>query len=175
MKYKKILVALDRSPQSDLVFEQALEIAKTEEAALMLFYCVPLETQRVGLYADVYGGELLNFSKEMQTLFKQEKEEARKWLVDYCQKATKQGVSTQWNLKVGDAGSRIRELATLWDADLIVLGRRGRRGLAEIVLGSVSNHVVHHAPCSVLVVQGIEPSEDEKLLTTTYSSRQGDS
>ena len=167
MKYKKILAAIDRSPQADLVFEQALEIAKREEAILMLFYCLPLETQRVGLYADVYGGELINFSKEMETLFKQEKDEAREWLADYCQKATAYGVSTQWTLKVGDAGSRIRELATLWDADLIVLGRRGRRGLAEIVLGSVSNHIVHHAPCSVLVVQGIEQSEDEKLLATT--------
>ena len=167
MKYKKILVALDRSPQSDLVLEQALEIAKREEAALMLFYCLPLETQRVGLYADVYGGELLNFSKEMQTLLRQEKEEAQEWLADCCQRAIAQGVSTEWTLKVGDAGSRIRELATVWDADLVVLGRRGRRGLAEIVLGSVSNHVVHHAPCSVLVVQGIEPTEDEKLLATT--------
>lgn len=167
MKYKKILAAIDRSPQSDLVFEQALEIAKREEAALMLFYCLPLETQRVGLYADVYGGELLNFSKEMLTLLQQEKEEAKKWLTDYCQKATEQGISTEWTLKVGDAGSRIRELAMVWGADLVVLGRRGRRGLAEIVLGSVSNHIVHHAPCSVLVVQGIEQREDEKLLATT--------
>lgn len=167
MKYKKILAALDRSPQSDLVFEKALEIAKTEEAALMLFYCLPLETQRVGLYADVYGGQLLNFSKEMQTLLEQEKEEAQTWLADYCQKATEQGVSTEWILQVGDAGSRIRELATVWDADLVVLGRRGRRGLAEIVLGSVSNHIVHHAPCSVLIVQGIESRKDEKLLATT--------
>ncbi|WP_442949349.1 universal stress protein [Nostoc sp.] len=41
-----------------------------------------------------------------------------------------------------------------WGADLIVLGRRGLKGFAELLAGSVSNHVVHHSPCSVLVVQG---------------------
>jgi nucleotide-binding universal stress UspA family protein len=46
-------------------------------------------------------------------------------------------------------------VARTWNADLIVIGRRGLRGLAEMFLGSVSNHVIHHAHCSVLVVQGI--------------------
>ncbi|RMG10302.1 MAG: universal stress protein, partial [Cyanobacteria bacterium J055] len=37
---------------------------------------------------------------------------------------------------------------------LIIVGRRGRQGIEEAVLGSVSNYVVHHAPCSVLAIQG---------------------
>ncbi len=39
-------------------------------------------------------------------------------------------------------------------ADLIVVGRRGRSGLSELILGSASNYVLHHAPCSVLTLQG---------------------
>jgi hypothetical protein len=34
------------------------------------------------------------------------------------------------------------------------MGRRGRTGISELLLGSVSNYVTHHATCSVLIVQG---------------------
>lgn len=46
----------------------------------------------------------------------------------------------------------IIEEATSWNADLIVVGSHGR-GFWGRLLGSVSNGVVHHAPCSVLVVR----------------------
>jgi len=46
----------------------------------------------------------------------------------------------------------ICELAIDWNADLIMMGRRGRSGIAEFFLGSVSNYVLHHAPCSVQIV-----------------------
>ncbi|MCA1994501.1 MAG: universal stress protein [Coleofasciculus sp. S288] len=170
MRYKKVLVALDRSPHSEAVFEQAVELAKKEEASLMLFHCLPFENQGVGWYADVFvGRELINFSREMQALFQKESEEAREWIASYCQKATAQGVPTEWDLKVGDAGSAIRELADTWGADLVVLGRRGRRGLAEIFLGSVSNYVVHYAPCSVLIVQGISETEEKVPVAATQA------
>ncbi|HAG85611.1 MAG TPA: universal stress protein [Cyanobacteria bacterium UBA12227] len=161
MKYKKILVAIDHSPESDAVFEQALEIAKKEEASLMVFHCLPLETEGAGFYGDMFGRELIDFAHLMQEKMRKESEKAREWLASYCEKATGQGVQTEWDCKVGDAGSAIRDLANSWGADLIVLGRRGRRGLQEILLGSISNYIVHHVPCSILIVQGINSKVDD--------------
>lgn len=161
MRYRKILVAIDRSSQAEVVFEQALELAKQEEASLMLFHCLPSELQGSNLYADVYGVGLVNYSQEMQEHLRKEREEARQLLASYCQISTALGIPTEWDVKVGSAEKAILELVHTWDADLVVLGRRGHRGLTEMVMGSVSNYVVHHAPCSVLIVQGIGSTVDK--------------
>lgn len=53
-------------------------------------------------------------------------------------------------LEVGGAASVLLEQAKT--ADLVVLGSRGRGGFADLVLGSVSHSVAHHAQCPVVVV-----------------------
>ena len=55
-------------------------------------------------------------------------------------------------LRQGDPKDVVCQVADEIDADLIIMGRRGRSGLAELFLGSVSNYVLHHAPCSVHIV-----------------------
>lgn len=163
MSYRKILVAIDRSSQSDIVFEQALKLAKQSDASLMVLHCLPTETPRTGYYGGIFGRELISYSYQIQSRLTQEREEARDWLTRYGQRAMAEGVPTEWDLKTGEAGIAIRELASSWNADLIVVGRRGRQGLTEVILGSVSNYVIHHAPCCVLVVQGISQQAEHVL------------
>ena len=64
------------------------------------------------------------------------------------------GRSVETNLRSGDAAGEIISGAEEFGADLIVVGSRGRTGLARLVLGSVARNVLHGSRASVLVVHG---------------------
>jgi nucleotide-binding universal stress UspA family protein len=55
-------------------------------------------------------------------------------------------------VKEGNAAQVLLDAAA--GADLLVVGSRGHGGFAEALLGSVSQHCVHHAPCAVVIVRG---------------------
>ena len=55
--------------------------------------------------------------------------------------------------RVGDAANAILDVAEEQGTDLIVVGHKGLTGATRFLLGSVSNKVSHHAPCSVLIVR----------------------
>jgi universal stress protein A len=57
-------------------------------------------------------------------------------------------------VREGDARHVILECAAKWRPDVIVLGSHGRTGLDWFLLGSVSENVVRHAPCSVAIIRG---------------------
>ncbi|NMG59472.1 universal stress protein [Geitlerinema sp. P-1104] len=159
MTFHKILVALDDSKSAPKVFRHALNTAVQDEAELMVFHCTTM--QRVSESVPLMGtgiGIDLSSSKMMfemqQEHLKKEAERVQKLLENYVSKAETEGVKVTPETKFGDPGSWICDVAQNWQADLIVLGRRGHRGLKEVLLGSVSNYVLHHANCSVMVVQG---------------------
>ena len=66
-------------------------------------------------------------------------------------RATTEGVTTEFHQIPGGPGRKICEFAQSEDVDLIVMGHRGISALNELLLGSVSNYVLHRAPCSVLM------------------------
>jgi nucleotide-binding universal stress UspA family protein len=56
-------------------------------------------------------------------------------------------------IRQGDARKEIVEEARSWGADLVLMGSHGRTGLERMLMGSVAQYVVAHAPCSVEVVR----------------------
>ncbi|MEY2985436.1 MAG: hypothetical protein RLZZ568_2053 [Cyanobacteriota bacterium] len=153
MAYHKIFVALAQIDSAEVVFDQAMELAQKEQSQLMLFHCILPESQSFNAYPSFYGEDAIRFSQTIQTHIEQQETKTRAWLSHLASKAQQAGIPCEWDWKVGEAGRWVRDLAKNWQADLIVVGRRGLRGMAELFLGSVSSYVVHHAHCSVLVVQ----------------------
>lgn len=166
MTYSKILVAVDQSALGQIVFTQALDLAKTQNASLMLFHCLMPE---VLLGPMLMPGEFGLSPQLISQTYKVQQEQlelevraTQDMLEHYTKTATQQGVTAEYRYRCVDAGRGICELANSWNADLVIVGRRGIKGLTEVLLGSVSNYVLHHAPCSVLVVQTPIPQEKDQ-------------
>lgn len=161
MTFHKIFVAIDRSQLTDQVFEEALKLAQLFQAQLRLFHSLSTPSLTdMGLSIPVDLGmnaDLLTqtYLVEQERIVK-EREEGQTLLKKYSTQAIGLGISTEFEQKEGgETGPTICEDAQQWGADLIIVGRRGRTGLTEILLGSISNYVLHHAHCCVLVVQNL--------------------
>ncbi len=155
----RILVAIDNSSSSQRVFDEAVSLAKATDANLMLLhvlsphdeqYVDPLFLQPTILYPQLQGNNS-KYAHDWQKL----KDNRFNWLSWLCEEATKLGVKAEFSQNIGEPSRMICDIARNWQADLIVIGRRGRRGISEFLMGSVSNYVLHHAHCSVFTVQGI--------------------
>jgi nucleotide-binding universal stress UspA family protein len=157
--FKKIFVAVDYLTSTQELFEVALQQAKANCGRLMIFHCLQepiagmpefLAYAGMGAYSGIYSHEIMQLE---ETLLKEATEELQAWLGSFVQKASEYGIEAEFDYITGEPGRQICSSAKDWGADLIIIGRRGRMGLSELLLGSVSNYVIHHAHCSVLVVQ----------------------
>lgn len=151
----RILVAVDRSARNKLIFDSALSLAKTTGATLMLLHVLSEDEAGYPMiptytYYPILDDRDYDIYQERLTEYKQ-------WGLNFLQslteKATEAGVDTEYTQLTGNPGRTICELAKNWEADLILVSSRGLKGLKEMFLGSVSNYVTHHAPCSVLIVR----------------------
>ena len=85
----------------------------------------------------------------------QARAERERLLMKVVQDARGAGVTAEFLVWDGDPGSSIVAAAEAERADLVVVGTRGRGSAGRMLLGSVSDHVVRHATCPVLVVRPV--------------------
>jgi nucleotide-binding universal stress UspA family protein len=162
-----LLVAVDRSRLSQHVFEEALALAKATSASLVLLNVLSPEDEESPSTPtlsgnDFYPGSLDRSVIEIyQDLWDSYAKRGMERLRSLAEQAKTAGVKTTFHQGLGSPGRIICELARELNVDLIVLGRRGRSGLNELILGSVSNYVLHHAHCSVFTVQCAPQAELE--------------
>jgi nucleotide-binding universal stress UspA family protein len=159
MIFDKLLVAIDMSEMHKHVFEYALSLAQKNNADLMLMHALSAEEENSPLpippnLTEIYpaiGNDLTLESWRKQ--WDEFEREGLEVLQSLAREATNAGVRAEFQQISGSPSRTICRLASDWQANLIVIGHRGRSGLSEILLGSVSNYVLHHAPCSVMLVR----------------------
>jgi len=172
---KKILVALDRSEMGQEVFTQALALAKVMPAQLLLLHVLSPEEEgspylpmlsNVDYYPGLSGQSLDLYQKQWDNF----KDEGVRILQSFCAQANTADVKAEFTQILGNPGNSICKLAVQWNADLIVMGHRGRSGLAEFFLGSVSNYVLHHANRSVYIVHSPSRSPEKNVVQATENA-----
>ena len=144
MNLKKILVAKDFSSCSERALTYALDLSARTNAELHLFYAQVL-------YGDPFGPPAYPSDHT---------ERVRAAMKDLVEEKARDQAHVDLDTLVVEhvierdvaAAPAILAYAEAQEVDLIVMGTHGRRGLRHLVLGSVAEEVVRHAPCPVMTV-----------------------
>lgn len=146
--FETIVWATDGSAASDEALEVARQVAKSAGGRMVAVHCTEMMVAGKG------GGILPLSVVEDDT--KQKIDEQVKQLVDG-------GIPAQVEFKhafSGEAAGVIAEIAREQKADVIVVGTRGRGPLVGALLGSVTQRLLHVAPCPVLAVPTHSPTHE---------------
>ncbi|WP_025686569.1 universal stress protein [Paenibacillus maysiensis] len=140
-EYKHILVAIDGSQHAMKALETAKALSKQlqGEPRLTVLHVNPalsMNEPPVGVDVD-----------------ERIEEEGRHILEPASDFLKDEGLSYRMLAGHGDPASVICKSAEQEQVDLIIMGTRGKGLVSEIILGSVSHHVIQHAPCPVLTVK----------------------
>lgn len=138
---KKILVGVDGSPEALKAVEVAAELAGAQRAPLVLAYVI----MPLAFPPDAYGTLLPAISEE-------EEREARHCLKQAELRAKRSTENVESLVLRGPAAEKLAEAAKSSDAQLVVVGTRGRGAVKRVLIGSVSDRLVHTCERPVLVV-----------------------
>jgi nucleotide-binding universal stress UspA family protein len=141
----RILLATDGSGEAELATIRAVELAQRTDSELHVVHVGVVPTLLVS-----YPGTLGYEGKLYEQIQEQSRELLRKesWRVKVAG-----GTVAGSHLRMGKVDLEIVALAKELGADLIVMGCRGHGGIRRAIEGSVSDGVIRHAPCPVLVVR----------------------
>jgi nucleotide-binding universal stress UspA family protein len=154
--FKKILVAIDGSKMSHDIFKTGVDIAKADKANLVILHVLSFEEQNDLLIPMPTGLECFQMADSDRLKLYQEhwqtyEKQSLNLLKSLADRSTAEGITTEFHQIAGAPGRKICEFAKSEDIDLIVMGHRGISALNEFLVGSISNYVLHHAHCSVLM------------------------
>ena len=138
--YRRILLAVDLTEESNRVAVRATSLARVYDAELHIVHVIePLSL--------AYGGDI---PMDLSSVQEQIHDQAKSHLAEFA--ATLGVPVDRQYLIFGRPESEIQRVADAKEADVIVVGSHGRHGLA-LLLGSTANGVLHGATCDVLAVR----------------------
>ena len=139
----KILVCIDLSESTEKIVKMTEEIGRVISPKLWLLHVAEPEPDFVGYEA---GPQTVRDSKSME--FHQE----HRQIQGIADRMRKEGLDTTALLVQGSTAETILMEASKLGADMIVVGSHGRGAMYQLLVGSVSEGVLHKAECPVLVV-----------------------
>ena len=137
--WQEILCATDGSAYGKLVAERAAAIAKMYNAELKILSATDLPLEYCAEVPEV-AADLVNKS--------------RGYVEEFKEQLGHEGVQGECFVREGEAHKAIIDLAKEQKTQLIILGSHGKSGIKRLLMGSVAERVLSHAPCPVLVVKG---------------------
>ena len=140
--FKKILVPIDGSDRALLAAKYARILAEKFDSSVTLIH---ITQNPAYIMPDAMIPPLL--IKDLESYGKSMLEKALGIFNDFDGR-----VNTL--LEYGHPGVRIVEITKEMDYSLIVMGRRGLNTVTGLLMGSVSNYVLHHAACPTLIIKG---------------------
>ena len=153
---RKLLLATDGSQYSEGAVREAISLAKQCSATLYAISAIEVVTDYEGL--------------SIQRLEEMQEAEIGKQLEAVKSLAAGEGVTCETIVAHGDPHTAIVKEAEKRRADLIIIGRRGLKGLAKVLMGAVAARVIGAAHCNVLVVPRAAKIEFRTVLVATDGS-----
>jgi len=145
--YKRILVPVDGSDASNKALAAALQMARESAGSVRLLHVMDAGSYFGGF--DPYG----TFTADLLGVMR---EAGMKVLTAAAEAAKAAGVEATWTLSENldsRLGETVADESRQWNADLVVTGSHGRRGVGRIVLGSGAEQIMRLAPVPVLLVR----------------------
>ncbi len=143
----KIVLPVDGSKFSDAAVQAVIAQARPRDTDIRVLHVVeppsPMVARDTSGYDPTYDAEW----------WETEKEQAQVLVEKTADLLRSKELRVTAAVEEGDPKSKILDTARDWDADLIVLGSHGRKGLQHFLMGSVSEAVARHAECSVEIVR----------------------
>ena len=145
----KILLAADDSKFSEAALRTLIAQLRPQDSAIRVVHVVePMEI----IFPE--GKWKLGMSRDLDEARTEKLKQAEELVSAAAAAMRAQGFQTvDTAVREGDARIELIDAAAEWNADLIVVGSHGRKGMERFLMGSVSEFVVRHAPCSVQIVR----------------------
>ena len=143
---QRILVPIDFSENASHALEWAIDFARDLGAEIDLLHAYATSPN-----LGVYGVDLPG------TLEEDVRRAAQKQLAAVAHDVAAKGIRVREHLAREDPSVAIAEQAQMLGSDLIVMGTRGLGGFQHLLLGSVTERTIRHAPCPVLSVKATAP------------------
>lgn len=145
-----VLIGLDQSEHCKHLIDHVLRLPWSVGTKFRLVNVIPEVNKNVLFDPDV------EFSKNAATEYDSLIDSHSHWMKETAQRLNdtfEQKDIAEFEVLLGDPRKVLLEIAKSWPADIIMLGSHGKKGMERLFLGSVSEAVATHAPCTVEVTR----------------------